>query len=471
MQNSFGVSSEALKTQEEYKNKVQTVLSARFDLKPPCAYVRTYGCQGNVADGEMIKGILASLGYEITEDIDKADLILYNTCAIREHAEDRVFGNVGRLKERKAANPNLIIALCGCMMQQERVAERIKRSFRYVDLVFGTHVLFKLPEFIYRCLCTGERVFDITDGNGCIIESLPVRRDGSFKAWVPIMYGCNNFCSYCIVPYVRGRERSRDFDIVLEECRHLVASGYKEITLLGQNVNSYNRGFSQKRSFPALLRAINELDGDFIIRFMTSHPKDCSFELLDTIKECEKVERHLHLPVQSGNDRVLSEMNRRYDRKKYLSLIDYAYGIMPDLSITSDIIVGFPGETYNEFKDTLSLIEKVKFTSLYTFIFSPRPGTKAFDLDDPVSREEKGRWFKELIDLQEGIASKRTKEMKGKTYRVLVEEKSKKPSFLSGRTSGNVIIEFEGDDSLIGSFQNVTVTETKTWVVYGEIEQ
>ena len=464
----FKVPSEELEKQGEYKNLVSTVLSSRFG-ESPRAFVRTYGCQGNVADGETIKGILSSLGYIITEDIDSADLILFNTCAIREHAEDRVFGNVGRLKARKESNPNLIIALCGCMMQQERVAERIRKSFRYVDLVFGTHVIYKLPEFIYRVLCTGERVFDLSGGDGCIVEGLPVKRDGAFKAWVPIMYGCNNYCSYCIVPYVRGRERSRDFDTVVSECSKLISEGYKEITLLGQNVNSYNSELSPEKGFPSLLRAVNEIEGDFTIRFMTSHPKDCSFELLKVMSECKKVERHLHLPVQSGNDRVLREMNRHYDRKRYMSLIDYAYKLMPDLSITSDIIVGFPGETYEEFCDTLSLVKEVGFTSLYTFIFSPRPGTKAYDMPDSVSREEKGSWFNELISLQEGIAAKRTASMNGKTYRVLVEEKSKLDGFLAGRTSTSIIIEFPGEESLIGTYRNVKITEPKTWVLYGEL--
>lgn len=465
----FEVPSKELEKQENYKQMVQTVLSSRFPQKTPKAYVRTYGCQGNVADGETMKGMLESFGYEITEDIDEADFILFNTCAIREHAEDRVFGNVGLLKARKAANPDLIIGLCGCMMQQSRVAERIKNSFHFVNLVFGTHVVYKLPEFLYRCLCTGKRVFDITDSDGNIVEGLPVHRDGTFRAWVPIMYGCNNFCSYCIVPYVRGRERSRDFDVVVEECRQLIKDGYKEINLLGQNVNSYNKDLSEEYRFPALLKAINDIEGDFIIRFMTSHPRDCTTELLDTMASCDKVAKHLHLPFQSGNDRVLKEMNRHYDRAKYLSLIDYAYSLMPDLSLTSDVIVGFPGETYDEFKDTLSLIERVKYTSLFTFIFSSRPGTKAAEMPDNISREEKGKWFKELTDLQEQIAGQRTAAMKGKTYRVLVEEKGKKEGCLSGRTSGNVIIEFPAEPCLIGTFVNVTVTEPRTWVVFGEL--
>lgn len=465
----FSVPEEELNKQKEYMNLVRTVISSRYPVTSPKAFVHTYGCQGNVADGERLLGMLSEMGYDFCQTPEEADLVLYNTCAIREHAEDRVFGNVGALKPIKKQKPDMIIALCGCMMQQQKVADRIKNSFSFVDLVFGTHVSYKLPEFMYRILCTGKRVFDITDSDGNIVEGLPVRREGTLRAWIPIMYGCNNFCSYCIVPYVKGRERSRNFDDVIKEVKDVISAGYKEITLLGQNVNSYNKELDESKRFPALLRAISELDGDFTVRFMTSHPRDCTKELLDVMASSDKIAKHLHLPFQSGNDRILREMNRHYDRKKYLSLIDYAYKVMPELSITSDVIVGFPGETYEEFKDTLSLIETVKYTSLFTFIFSARPGTKAYSMPDPVSREEKGKWFKELTDLQEKIAGERTAAMKGKTYRVLVEDSAKDDGMLSGRTGGNVIIEFPGDESLIGQFIDVTVTNPRTWIVYGEI--
>ncbi len=468
-ENKFSVPQEELEKQFEYMNLVRTVVSSRFPQKAPKAFVHTYGCQGNVADSEKILGMLKEMGYEFCDNAEDAHLVLYNTCAIREHAEDRVFGNVGALKPIKKNKPDMIIALCGCMMQQQSVADRIKNSFPFVDLVFGTHVSHKLPEFMYRILCTGKRVFDITDSDGNIAEGLPVMREGTLRAWIPVMYGCNNFCSYCIVPYVRGRERSRDFDDVINEVKEVISAGYKEITLLGQNVNSYNKDLDESKRFPALLKAISEIEGDFIVRFMTSHPRDCTKELLDVMASSDKIAKHLHLPFQSGNDRVIKEMNRHYDREKYLSLIDYAYKIMPELSITSDVIVGFPGETYEEFKDTLSLIEKVKYTSLFTFIFSARPGTKAYSMADPVSREEKGKWFKELTDLQESIAGERTANMKGKTYRVLVEGKAKGDGMLSGRTGGNIIIEFPGEDNLIGEFIDVTVTNPRTWIVYGEI--
>ncbi len=467
--NKFAVPEKELEKQKEYTALASELLSSLYPAERPKAFVHTYGCQGNVSDGERLQGMLREIGYDFTDNSEDADLVLYNTCAIREHAEDRVYGNVGALKPIKKSKPNMIIALCGCMMQQQTVTDKIKNSYSFVDLAFGTHVLYKLPEFIYRRLSTGKRVFDITDCDGVIAEGLPVKRDGSFKAWIPIMYGCNNFCSYCIVPYVRGRERSRKFEDVMAEVREVISLGYKEITLLGQNVNSYNKDLEKDKQFPALLKAISEIEGDFIIRFMTSHPRDCTKELLDVMASSDKIAKHLHLPFQSGNDRVLSEMNRHYDRKKYLELIDYAYSVMPGLSITSDVIVGFPGETYVEFRDTLSLIERVKFTSLFTFIFSPRPGTKAYNMPDPVSREEKGKWFKELTDLQEAIAGRRTASMSGHTYRVLVEEKAKGEGMLSGRTQGNVIIEFPGDESLIGNFQNVKVTNPRTWIVYGEL--
>ena len=467
--NKFLISEEILEKQAEYSELIRELIVSRFSERSPKAFVHTYGCQGNVADGEKLKGMLEKMGYEFTEEVEEADLVLYNTCAIREHAEDRVFGNLGALKPLKKRNPDMIIALCGCMMQQNHVSERIYKSFPYVNLLFGTHVIYKLPELMYRVLSSKKRVFDTENSDGNIAEGLPTHRDGSFRAWLPIMYGCNNFCSYCIVPYVRGRERSRDFDAVVKEAEELVAQGYKEITLLGQNVNSYNRDKGSEYNFPALLRRINAIEGDFIIRFMTSHPKDCTRELLETMASCEKVAKHLHLPVQSGNDRVLKEMNRVYNREKYVSLIKYAYELMPDLCITSDIIVGFPGETYEEFLDTVSLIKEVGYSSLYTFIFSARKGTKAYNMPDPVSKEDKGIWFRELLAVQEEIAAKRTASMQDKIYRVLCEEKAKRDGYISGRTSGNIIIEFPADESVIGSFRNVRATVCKTWVVDGEL--
>lgn len=465
---SVAVPAEEIQRQKEYTQLVRSIIDSRFDA-PPKAFVHTYGCQGNVADGERLKGMLEEMGYELIEELEGADLVLYNTCAIREHAEDRVFGNVGALKSMKSANKEMKILLCGCMMQQEHVAQKIRKSYPFVDIVFGTHVIHRLPEFLYTSFSKGKKVYELPDADGVITEELPVHRDSSFKAWLPVMYGCNNFCSYCIVPYVRGRERSRDPETIVEEAKRLVAQGYKEITLLGQNVNSYGKYPDYGCNFAELLRRLNAIDGDFIIRFMTSHPKDCTYELLDTMASCEKVAKHLHLPFQSGSNRVLGAMNRRYTREKYLDLLNYAYSVMPELSVTSDVIVGFPGETYDEFRETVTLVEEAKFTSMYTFIFSPREGTVAAKMPDPVSREEKGKWFKELLDAQEKIAAKRTASMVGKTYRVLCESMNKS-GMMEGRTQGNIIIEFPADISLTGSFRDVKVTESLTWILKGELQ-
>lgn len=464
------VSEEELEKQKQFTVKVHSVITARYDEKPK-ACVITYGCQQNVADSEKIKGMLELMGYDFTEDRLEAKLIIFNTCAVREHAEDRVFGNVGSLKSYKRENPDAVIALCGCMMQQEHIANKIKQSYPFVDLVFGTHVIHCLPELLYRALTGRKRVFEIPDFDGAIAEGIPVKRDNDAKAWLPIMYGCNNFCTYCIVPYVRGRERSRSKENIIAEFKELVSRGYKEITLLGQNVNSYGKDLVPYVSFAQLLRELNDLDGDFRIRFMTSHPKDCTKELIETMAACDKVAQHLHLPFQSGSDRVLKAMNRHYTRAQYLSLINYARELMGDeLSITSDIIVGFPGETYEEFKETLSLVEKVKATSLFTFIYSPRKGTPAAEMPDPVPAEEKSRWFKELTDLQEKISASQMALHEGKTYKCYVYGKGKlNDNYVAARNDGNLIIEFEGDESLIGTFQSIKVIEPLTFVMRGEL--
>ena len=466
------VSDEELEVQRQFAHKVNELTSKRYSSKP-LACVVTYGCQQNVADSEHIKGMLEAMGYGFTEERTEAKLIIFNTCAVREHAEDRVFGNVGALKKYKLANPDVVIALCGCMMQQQHIAEKIKKSFPFVDLVFGTHVVHKVPELIYLALTKNRRVFELPDVDGVIAEGIPVKRDNDKKAWIPIMYGCNNFCSYCIVPYVRGRERSREVKNVVAEFKSLVDEGYKEITLLGQNVNSYGKDLEPKVSFSQLLRMLNELDGDFRIRFMTSHPKDCTKELIETMAECDKVATHLHLPFQSGNDRVLKAMNRSYTREKYLSLINYAKELMGDeLSITSDIIVGFPGETYEEFCDTLSLVEEIKATSLFTFIYSARQGTPAAEMDDPVPYEEKSKWMRELLALQERISGEQMALHKGKVFKCFVYGKGKQgDNYIAARTDGNLIIEFVGDEGLIGTFQKIKVTEPLTYVMLGELER
>jgi len=405
LQKDYLVPESELEIQKEYIKKVNTVLCSRYSAEAPKAFVHTYGCQGNVADSEHIKGMLVEMGYELCDNVEAADLILYNTCAIREHAEDRVFGNVGALKRLKKDKPGMIIALCGCMMQQNHICEKIKNSYPFVNLVFGTHVLHRLPEFISKVLCTGKRVFSVEDSDGVIAEGLPSSRDSGENAWIPIMYGCNNFCSYCIVPYVRGRERSREPDLILSEAKELVAQGYKKLTLLGQNVNSYGKNCDFSVNFAELIRRIDKIDGDFTFDFMTSHPKDCSFELIDVLAESKHFCGHLHLPVQSGNDRILREMNRHYDRAGYLKLIRYVKEKIPGVDLTTDIIVGFPGETYEEFLDTVSLVKEVRYGSMFTFIYSARKGTPAATMPDPITKKEKTKWFMELLKVQEEIAA------------------------------------------------------------------
>jgi len=452
------VSAEQLDQQQEYAATLAELLGQKYS-EPPRAFVRTYGCQANEADSERMAGQLLQCGFALTKDPEEAQLILFNTCAVREHAEDRVFGNVGRLKQRRQSDKSLRIGLCGCMVQQEHVAEKLRESFSFVDLLFGTHAVHRLPELLYRMYSTGRRVFEITDEPGSIAEGLPVQRDSGFKAFVPIMHGCDNFCSYCVVPLVRGRERSRDPELILQEVRELVAAGYKEITLLGQNVNSYNSG---NYDFTRLLRELDEIEGDYWLRFMTSHPKDCSCELLDVMAQGRHIARHLHLPVQSGNDRVLTEMNRKYTTGHYIALADYARKVMPDILLSSDIIVGFPGESYEEFRGTLELVERVGFASLFTFIFSPREGTAAAKLDDLVPREEKVRWFEQLTALQDRIGHALCAKMIGQTVRVLCEGQGKRLG-LAGRTQGNQIVEFDGPEELIGQFVTVTITQAKKW--------
>lgn len=456
---------------EEAVRQVREIMSLRARTGTPMALVRTYGCQQNVSDSEKIKGFLAQMGFSFTENEEEADFILFNTCAVREHAENRVFGNVGALKTVKRRHPSTLIAVCGCMMEEDKAAERIRSVFPFVGLVFGTHVIHKFPQLLLRALTENRRVFERGDDSEDhqIAEGLPVRRDGTVKAWLTVMYGCNNFCSYCIVPYVRGRERSREPDAILKEFRGLVRDGYKDITLLGQNVNSYGKTLQNPVSFASLLRMLDEVEGDYRIRFMTSHPKDLTKELIDTIASGKHISHHLHLPFQSGNDRILKAMNRSYTRERYLELISYAKEKIPDVSLTSDIIVGFPGETYEEFRDTVDLIRRVEFTSLFTFIYSPRTGTKAAKLPDPVPAAEKGRWLQELCAEQEKIAARRCAASVGTVQRVLIEQQKPKTGLLTGRTDGNIIVDFAGDPALIGQFANVRITSARNWILGGEL--
>ncbi len=442
--------------QQVYIKHIREILPQRYKNGAK-ACVITFGCQQNVSDSEKLKGMLCEMGYSITEVENEADFIIFNTCAVREHAEDRVYGNIGKIKRLKKDNPLLLAAVCGCMTQRESVAAKIKKSYPYIDMVLGTQVIHRLPEFIYKRLNGSSRIFEQELKNEEIVEDIPVKRDGSFKGWLPIMYGCNNFCTYCIVPYVRGRERSREPDRILAEAKEMIAAGYKDITLLGQNVNSYGKGCEHGVTFAKLLRMICDIEGDFRIRFMTSHPKDCTDELLEAIRDCPKISRHLHLPFQSGSSRILKLMNRHYDRESYLRLVSKAKQLIPDVSLTSDIIVGFPGETYEDFKETLSLVKEVGFSSLFTFIYSPREGTPASVMEDPVSRKEKGIWFDELLRVQEKQAEENIKNNIGKTFRVLCDAEGSEEGYMSGHTSGTLSVEFEGERSLLGQFVDVKI--------------
>ena len=443
-------------------------LRAHFSAggRQPLAMVDTYGCQQNEADSEKLRGYLRAMGFDFTQDEFAADVVVMNTCAVREHAETRVFGNVGALTHTKARNPEQIIAVCGCMAQQEHVAEKLKKSYRIVDLVFGPHELWRFPELL-RSVCTEHRrVFAIDPADGSVAEGIPRQRDGSVKAWLSIMYGCNNFCTYCIVPYVRGRERSRRPEEILEEVKGLIAAGYKDITLLGQNVNSYGKDLGLGVDFADLMAEIAQLPGDFWLRFMTSHPKDASKKLFDTIAKYPRIAKQFHLPFQSGNDRVLKAMNRHYNREEYLKLAHYGRQIMPELVLTSDVIVGFPGETEEEFEDTISLIEDVRYDALFTFIFSPRAGTPAAKMDDPTPKEEKNRRFDRLCAVQNRISLEIHQGYVGKTVRVLCDGRDK--DLLTARTEGGRLVRFAGDDSLIGQFLDVTITGCTTWSLVGE---
>ncbi len=431
----------------------------------PTAYVETYGCQQNEADSEKLRGYLVQSGYRIVHDAEGADVVIMNTCAIREHAEQRVFGNLGALTHTKRRHPRQKIFLCGCMAGETKLSDRIKKSYPHVDGVFSTHHLWQFPEILWNVLSKKKRQFYIADEPGSIAEGIPQVRDSQLKAWVSIMYGCNNFCTYCIVPYVRGRERSRKPEDILAECRAVIENGAKEITLLGQNVNSYGKDLGCGMDFADLLEAIAQIPGEFLIRFMTSHPRDASKKLFDTMAKYDKIAKQLHLPFQSGSSRVLKAMNRHYDRETYLEKVRYAKSVMPDLVLTSDVIVGFPGETEEEFEETISLIQEVHYDSLFTFIFSPRTGTPAASMDDPTLKEEKNRRFDRLCAVQNDISVQIHEAYVGKTMRCLVDGVDK--DMLTARTEGGRLVRFSGCESLIGTYQNIAITGATTWSLTG----
>ena len=438
---------------------------------PPLAFVHSYGCQQNVNDGERIKGVLVDIGYGLCDKPEDADLILFNTCAVREHAEQRVFGNVGALKGLKEKKPGLIIGLCGCMANQKHVVEKLRKSYPYVDLVFGVDGIDTLPQLIAQKLQKHKRVLLDPAQRPVIVENIPIRRESEFRAWLPIMYGCDNFCTYCIVPYVRGRERSREPAAILAEFRQLVEQGYKEITLLGQNVNSYGKGLEHPIDFADLLNLLCEVPGDYQIRFMTSHPKDASRKLIDTIAAQEHLCKHIHLPVQSGSDRLLKEMNRHYNVAQYMDLIRYAKEKIPGVTFSSDIIVGFPGETEEDFAATLDLIREVGYMQLFTFIYSKRAGTPAAKLPDPTTHAEKAARMDRLLKTQEEFAFAATAAMAGRTVRVLVEAAGRNEGTVNGRLDNNLVVEFKAPESLIGQWADVHITGSRAALLLGELAE
>jgi len=461
---------EQLERQQACAQQVRQLLLERLG-RQPMACAQTFGCQQNEADTELLRGMLTDMGYGLTAQEDQADLVIFNTCAVREHAEMRVYGNVGETTHLKQKNPDLLVCVCGCMAQEEHVQNTLRDSFPYVDIVFGTFALWRFPELVLRRLTTGKRVFERGgDARGFIPEGVPAVRQEGVRAWLSVMYGCNNFCSYCIVPYVRGRERSRDPETVEREFRALVAQGYRDITLLGQNVNSYGNDLGGGVDFAALLERLNAVPGAFRIRFMTSHPKDATRRLFDAMAACDKVCKNIHLPVQCGSDRVLRAMNRRYDVAQYLSLIDYARAVMPGLTVSSDIIVGFPGETESELRETVALLRRVRFDALFTFIYSPREGTAAAKLPDPVSRAEKQRWFDEVVSAQLEISREKNLPYVGTTQRVLIDGRSSDGKHtLTGRTDGFKLVQLNGGEELIGSFRDVTIEGSSTWALFGRL--
>lgn len=443
-------------------------LENNMDKKLFC--ISTYGCQMNEEDSEKLSGMLKSQGYERTENKEEASIIIFNTCCVRENAENKVFGNLGQLKQLKKKNPNLVIAICGCMMQQVGMADKVLKTFPYVDIIFGTHNAHKFPEYLHRVLQEGVQVKEILNKEEGIVEGLPIDRKSDVKAFVTIMYGCNNFCTYCIVPYVRGRERSRKSEDIIKEIEELVSQGYKEITLLGQNVNSYGKGLEEDIDFAGLLRKVNEVKGLERVRFMTSHPKDLSDDVIMAIKECDKLCEQVHLPVQSGSSRILKEMNRHYDREYYLDLVKKIKSEIPDVTLTTDIIIGFPGETEEDFLDTLSLCEEVGYDSAFTFIYSRRNHTTADKMENQIPDDIKHDRFNRLVEAINKKVVIKNKEYEGKVVEVLVEGPSKNDETkLTGRTRNGKLVNFAGDEKLVGELVNLKIVRAQPFSLIGEI--
>ena len=435
----------------------------------PTACAVTFGCQMNAKDSEKLIGILETIGYEIIED-ESADLVFYNTCTVRDNANQRVYGRLGFLNTMKKKNPHKIIALCGCMMQETTVIEKIKKSYSFVDLIFGTHNIYKFAELLTTVYQSDRMVIDIWKDTDKIVEDLPAERKYSFKSGVNIMYGCNNFCSYCIVPYVRGRERSRNPKDIIREIEQLVSEGVVEVMLLGQNVNSYGKNLEEPMTFAQLLREVEKIEGLKRIRFMTSHPKDLSDELIQVMKESKKICRHLHLPLQAGSTRILTAMNRRYTKEQYLALAKKIRQEIPDISLTTDLIVGFPGETAADVDETIEVVKEVQYDNAFTFIYSKRTGTPAAAMDNPVSEQEIKENFDRLLKVVQETARERVQRLEGQTLEALVEEVNEQDaSLLTGRLSNNTIVHFPGDKELVGSIVNVKLKECHGFYYIGEM--
>jgi tRNA-2-methylthio-N6-dimethylallyladenosine synthase len=459
-----------IEEQWRYIEELKLLVSERSTLlgRPLVSSVVTFGCQMNARDSEKLRGILDAAGFRDTENEDEADLVIYNTCTVRDNADQHVYGRLGHLNAVRKKRPSMIIGLCGCMMQEDHVVAKIKKSYPFVNLMFGTHNLYAFPELLVRTLSEDKRVIDIRQETKIFPESLPVRRKHFFKSGVNIMYGCNNFCSYCIVPYVRGREISRAPEEILDEVRRLVADGCVEIMLLGQNVNSYGKTLPEKTSFAELLREVCKIEGLQRLRFMTSHPKDLSDELIEVMAENPIICPHMHLPVQSGSDEILKKMNRHYDRAKYLDTVRKLREAIPDISFTTDIIVGFPGETEEDFEDTLSLIREVGFDSAFTFIYSKRKGTPAAEMENQVPEEVVKRRFKRLLDEVKVTAEERCARFTGRIMDVLVEEENREPGLVTGRIGHNIVVHLPGDASMIGKIIPVHLKECKGFYYFGE---
>lgn len=451
------------KQREIIMQKVKTLLGDREHF----ALVETYGCQQNVNDSQKYEGMLMQMGYTLTKEREKADFILFNTCAVRDNAEKKVYGNIGALKHLKAKKPSLVIAVSGCMSQQENVAKKLKSKYRHVDMIFGTHSMADFPKMLLEVLENQTRIVD-TSEEDYICENVPTNYDGGCKAFVSIMYGCNNFCTYCIVPYVRGRERSREMARVLEECEILAKKGVKEITLLGQNVNSYGKDLGMKEGFATLLGEVDKIEGVERIRFMSSHPKDISDEVLNVMANSKHICHQLHLPLQAGSDKLLREMNRVYTREKYLSIVEKARRLMPDLAITTDIIVGFPTETEEDFEETLDMLKRVRYDSIFSFIYSKREGTPAAKMEFVATEEEIKERFERLLEVQNDISYSLNKKCEGEVQEVLVEGVSREDGVLTSRNYANKIVNFKGDESLVGQTVKVKITKAQTWVLMGE---